>query len=75
MDTGAVFTPTASVFLFQYHPTNAPQSSLVYMLLIPEGQRAKTGNAKNAMPFLMGGGGKEGGEKYFTCFFYSSLRD
>jgi len=70
MDTGAVFTPTASVFLFQYHPTNAPQSSLVYMLLIPEGQRAKTGNAKNAMPFLMGGGGETGGDKSSSLVFF-----
>jgi len=71
MDTGAVFTPTASVFLFQYHPTNAPQSSLVYMLLIPEGQRAKTGNAKNAMPFLMGGGSS--GEKSTSHVFFIRL--
>jgi len=58
MDTGTVFAPTASVFPFQYHSTNAPESSLsVYMLLLPERERerererAKAGNAKRSSAF------------------------
>jgi hypothetical protein len=36
------FSPSPSLFLCQYHSTNAPHSTFIYMFLLTEGHMGKT---------------------------------